>query len=57
MASIIIRNLEAPLKRQLRLRAARHGRSTEDEARHILRAALAAKAADAQVRHRPRAPS
>lgn len=40
MASIIVRNLELSLKSQLRLRAAHNGRSMEDEARHILRAAL-----------------
>ena len=40
MASITIRNLDDALKGTLRVRAARHGRSMEDEARHILRAAL-----------------
>ena len=43
MASITIRNLDDGLKSQLRLRAAQHGRSMEDEARHILRIALAEK--------------
>jgi len=43
MASITIRNLEDPLKVRLRVRAAQHGRSMEDEARHILRAALTAE--------------
>jgi plasmid stability protein len=43
MASITIRNLEDRLKRRLRVRAARHGRSMEDEARQILRAALVEK--------------
>ena len=41
MASITIRNLDDKLKQHLRLRAARHGRSMEDEARDILRVALA----------------
>jgi plasmid stability protein len=41
MASITIRNLEDSLKHKLRVRAARHGRSMEDEARYILRAAMA----------------
>lgn len=41
MASITIRNLDATLKAKLRMRAARHGRSMEDEVRNILRAALA----------------
>ena len=40
MASITIRNLEEPLKARLRIRAATHGRSMEDEARDILRNAL-----------------
>ncbi|MCL2450385.1 MAG: hypothetical protein FWD17_15670 [Polyangiaceae bacterium] len=40
--SITIRQLEPRLKRQLKARAARHGRSMEDEAREILRTALAA---------------
>jgi plasmid stability protein len=35
-----IRNLDEQLKRRLRMRAASHGRSMEDEARDILRAAL-----------------
>ena len=41
MASITIRNVEDDLKQRLRLRAAEHGRSMEEEARVILRAALA----------------
>jgi plasmid stability protein len=44
MASITIRNLEDGLKHKLRVRAAQHGRSMEEEARHILRAGLAEKA-------------
>jgi antitoxin FitA len=44
MGSITIRNLEEGLKHKLRVRAAGHGRSMEDEARQILRAALAGKA-------------
>ena len=40
MASITIRNLDASLTSRLRIQAARHGRSMEDEARDILRAAL-----------------
>jgi phosphopantothenoylcysteine decarboxylase/phosphopantothenate--cysteine ligase len=39
MASITIRQLDDDLKKQLRLRAARNGRSMEDEVRTILRAA------------------
>ena len=41
MASITIRNLEDGVKARLRVRAAHHGRSMEDEARDILRTALA----------------
>ncbi|WP_421709295.1 FitA-like ribbon-helix-helix domain-containing protein [Algihabitans sp.] len=37
MASITIRNLDDGLKQQLRVRAAEHGRSMEEEAREILR--------------------
>jgi phosphopantothenoylcysteine decarboxylase / phosphopantothenate---cysteine ligase len=39
MASLTIRRLDEALKKQLRVRAARHGRSMEDEARVILRQA------------------
>jgi plasmid stability protein len=41
MASITIRNLDDQTKERLRVRAARQKRSMEDEARNILRAALA----------------
>ena len=37
MARITIRNLDDSLKRRLRIRAAEHGRSMEEEARDILR--------------------
>ena len=40
MASITIRNLDDDVKRRLRVRAAEHGRSMEEEARSILRSAL-----------------
>lgn len=40
MATLTIRNLDDPLKRRLRLRAAARNRSMEEEARQILRAAL-----------------
>lgn len=40
MASITIRNLDVSLKARLRVQAAVHGRSMEDEARDILRSAL-----------------
>lgn len=41
MASLVIRNLEDGLKARLKLRAARNGRSMEEEVRDILRVALA----------------
>lgn len=40
MASITIRKLDERTKTRLRVRAARHGRSMEEEARTLLRAAL-----------------
>ena len=40
MASMTIRDLDEKLKTKLRIQAARHGRSMEDEARDILRTAL-----------------
>ncbi|AYG70270.1 MULTISPECIES: plasmid stabilization protein [unclassified Rhizobium] len=41
MASMTIRNIDDSLKQRLRVRAAVHGRSMEDEARDILRSVLA----------------
>jgi plasmid stability protein len=46
MATMTIRNLDDDLKALLRLRAARHGQSMEEEARSILRAALAGRVED-----------
>lgn len=40
MASITIRNLDDAVKSALRIRAARHGQSMEEEARSILRDAV-----------------
>jgi len=40
MASITIRNLDERTKARLRVRAARHGRSMEEEARTLLRSVL-----------------
>ncbi len=45
MASITIRNLGDSLKRRLRVQAAEHGRSMEEEAREILRQAIGRRAA------------
>jgi antitoxin FitA len=47
MASITIRQLEESTKKRLRIRAAEHGTSMEDEARRILRTALADRQATA----------
>jgi antitoxin FitA len=47
VASITIRNLDDVLKRKLRVRAAHRNHSMEDEARDILRAALAQESAPA----------
>ena len=44
MSSITIRNLDEGLKASLRLRAARHGLSMEQEVRNILQSTLAAEA-------------
>jgi len=40
MAVMTIRNIDDEIKRRLRVRAAMHGKSMEDEARDILRSAL-----------------
>jgi antitoxin FitA len=48
VGTLTIRNLEDPLKRRLRLRAAARNRSMEEEARQILRAALQEPVAPAQ---------
>lgn len=43
MANLTIRKLEPAIKERLRLRAARHGHSMEEEARCILREACQAE--------------
>lgn len=43
MASLLIRNLEDDVKTRLRVRAAENGRSMEEEARAILKAAVTDK--------------
>jgi plasmid stability protein len=40
MAQLVVRNLEEEVKARLRQRALRHGRSTEEEVREILRNAV-----------------
>jgi plasmid stability protein len=48
MATLTVRNIDESLKSRLRLRAAVHGRSIEEEARAILSAALAPEAPQAK---------
>jgi plasmid stability protein len=43
LATLTIRNLDERTKAQLRIQAARHGRSMEEEARTILRSAIEAQ--------------
>jgi len=44
VASMTIRDIDEKLKARLRIQAARHGRSMEEEARAILRIALSVEA-------------
>ena len=44
MTTMTIRNIDDRLKQRLRIQAARHGRSMEEEARDILRSSLSADA-------------
>ncbi len=48
MGAITIRNVDEALKKRLRVQAALHGRSMEEEARDILRAALSREPARAE---------
>ena len=47
MSSLTVRNLGEDIKKRLKLRAARHGRSMEEEVRHILAGAALPAAAEA----------
>ncbi len=49
MASIIIRHLDDALKRRLRIRAAEHDRSMEEEVREILRRVVGGTAPPANL--------
>jgi plasmid stability protein len=51
MPTLTIRKLDDELKTKLRIRAARHGRSMEEEARLILRESLNAVAPAEPARH------
>ena len=42
MAQLLVRNIESDVVRELKIRAARNGRSAEEEHRQILREALRA---------------
>ncbi len=55
MASMTIRNLDDDLKQRLRVQAAEHGHSMEEEARAILRAALTEPASPTNLVHAIRA--
>ncbi len=46
MGSLTIRNIDDALKRRLRVRAAEHGRSMEEEVRALLRTHLPAEVAN-----------
>lgn len=47
MAQVVVRQLEEDVKARLKRRAARHGRSMEEEAREILRNAVRTKSGPA----------
>lgn len=49
MTTLMIRKLDDNFKRRLRVRAAQNGRSMEEEARTILRAALAADTVEPDI--------
>jgi plasmid stability protein len=49
VASITIRRLDESLKARLRVKAAHHGRSMEEEAREILRNGLRAEASQKEL--------
>jgi plasmid stability protein len=50
MATLTIRNLDEVTKAQLRIQAARHGRSMDEEARTILREAIEAEQTSAATK-------
>jgi plasmid stability protein len=52
MATLTVRNLDEELVRQLRIRAAEHGRSAEAEHREILRLALLGNSGQQSERQR-----
>ena len=57
MASLTVRQLDERLKKLLRLRAAKSGRSVEDEVRTILRAAAEETGSEVAENFTPPSPS
>ncbi len=53
MASLTVRNLDEAVKARLRIRAATHGRSMEEEVRQILCAAVEQSGADSTLEQVP----
>jgi plasmid stability protein len=50
MAQLIVRNIEEELVQELRIRAARNGRSAEEEHRRILRRALRSEGSESSLK-------
>lgn len=50
MAQLLVRGIEAGVVRELKIRAARHGRSAEEEHRQILREALQPRGSDKSLK-------
>jgi len=53
VAQLIVRNVEDDLVQRLRERAVKHGRSAEEEHRHLLRAALRSDGLAGRLREMP----
>ena len=53
MAQLIVRNVDDDLVRRLKERAAKHGRSAEEEHRQLLRAALRSEGLITRLREMP----
>jgi plasmid stability protein len=50
MAQLLVRDIESDVVRELKIRAAQHGRSAEEEHRQILREALRGKGPDKSLK-------
>jgi antitoxin FitA len=50
MAQLLVRDIETDVVRNLKIRAARHGHSAEEEHRQILRAALSQSTSPASLK-------